>query len=224
MSVLDQMRGGVVVSCQPVDHGPMDQPNIVAAMAQAAAAGGAKALRIEGAENVRKTRPNLTAPIIGIVKRDLPDSDIRITPFIEDVDALAAAGADVIAYDATNRSRPVSTKALVDAILEQGKVPMADCCSFEDAERAAAQGAQIVGSTLSGYVGQHVATDQDEPDYYLLEQLRKLGLFTMAEGRYSSPERVREGFVHGADAVTVGTALTRLEIMTSWFCAEAPNG
>jgi N-acylglucosamine-6-phosphate 2-epimerase len=202
----------------------MDQPHIVAAMAQAALTGGAKAVRIEGAENVRACRLHLTVPIIGIVKRDLPNSDVRITPLIEDAEALAAAGADIIAYDATERPRPVSSKALVEMILELGRIPMADCSTFADAKRAATQGAQIVGSTLSGYVGSPIATDQEQPDYYLLEQLRSLGLFTMAEGRYSTPECVREGFVHGADAVTVGTALTRLEIMTSWFCAGAPNG
>lgn len=224
MSILDQMRGGIVVSCQPVDHGPMDQPHIVAAMAQAAVAGGAKAVRIEGADKVRATRPHISVPIIGIVKRDLPDSDVRITPFLEDVEALADAGADVIAYDGTNRPRPLSTSELAVAITALGKLPMADCSSLVDAERAVAEGAQILGSTLSGYVDAPTATDEDMPDYFMVRQLKQLGLFTMAEGRYSSPDRVREGFVHGADAVTVGTALTRLEIMTSWFSAEAPNG
>ncbi|MCF4097280.1 N-acetylmannosamine-6-phosphate 2-epimerase [Maritalea mediterranea] len=224
MSILDQMRAGVVVSCQPVDHGPMDQPHIVAAMAQAVVAGGAKAVRIEGAENVRATRPHLTVPIIGIVKRDLSDSDVRITPFVDDVRDLASAGADIIAYDATDRPRPVATQTLVAEILAQGKMAMADCSTFEDGQRAAKEGALILGSTLSGYVGANPVSDQDQPDYKLLKRLKKLNLFIMAEGRYANPERVREGFAHGADAVTVGTALTRLEIMTSWFCAEAPNG
>ncbi len=42
---LRQMDGGLVASCQPVDDGPMDDPEIVAAMAAAAAAGCAKAVR-----------------------------------------------------------------------------------------------------------------------------------------------------------------------------------
>jgi N-acylglucosamine-6-phosphate 2-epimerase len=224
MSVLEQMRGGIIVSCQPVDHGPMDHPQIVAAMAQAAMAGGAKAVRIEGVENVQAVRPHLTAPIIGIVKRDLPNSPVRITPFLEDVLALADAGADVIAYDGTDRTRPHSTADLAAAIVAQGKVAMADCGELSEGQRAAEEGAQILGSTLSGYVGEHLASDQDVPDYFMVRKLKRLGLFTMAEGRYTSPARAHKGFVHGADAVTVGTALTRLEIMTSWFSAEAPNG
>ncbi|VTN12070.1 Putative N-acetylmannosamine-6-phosphate 2-epimerase 2 [Raoultella terrigena] len=61
-------------------------------MALAAERAGAVALRIEGVENLRATRAAVTIPIIGILKRDLTDSAVRITPFLEDVDALALAG------------------------------------------------------------------------------------------------------------------------------------
>jgi putative N-acetylmannosamine-6-phosphate epimerase len=39
------------------------------------------------------------ALLIGIVKRKLADSPVRITPFLSDVQALADAGADLIAVD-----------------------------------------------------------------------------------------------------------------------------
>lgn len=71
MSVVERLRGGLVASCQPVDNGPMDRPDIVAAMAQAAVAGGAVGLRIEGMANLRATRRLVDVPIIGIVKRNL---------------------------------------------------------------------------------------------------------------------------------------------------------
>lgn len=223
MSIIEQMRNGVIVSCQPVDDGPMDRPDIIAAMAQAAVAGGAKAIRLEGAENVQAARPHLQVPIIGIVKRDLVDCEVRITPWVEDVNALAGAGADIIAYDATKRPRPTTTLELLKAINAKGKIAMADCSTLADGVRAKDEGAQILSSTLSGYVVSPLATDDDVPDFELLNVLRTLGLFTMAEGRFSTPERVREAFLHGADGVTVGTALTRLEIATSWFCAQAPK-
>ncbi len=121
-------------------------PDIIAAMAQAAIAGGAKAVRIEGAKNVLAARPHIKCPIIGIVKRDLPDSEVRITPLLKDVIALAEAGANIIAYDATDRTRPVTTKALVDAINAQQKIAMADCSSLSDATRAQKEGAQILSS------------------------------------------------------------------------------
>ncbi|MGL4213607.1 MAG: N-acetylmannosamine-6-phosphate 2-epimerase, partial [Morganella morganii] len=94
-----QQKGGLIVSCQPVDNSPMDKPEIVAAMARAAVNAGAVAVRIEGIDNLKATRPLIDVPIIGIVKRDLPDSPVRITPWLSDAEALATEGADIIAFD-----------------------------------------------------------------------------------------------------------------------------
>lgn len=130
--ILKKLKGGFISSCQPVDNGPMDDPNIVAAMAQASVAGGAAGLRIEGVANLKAVRPTVTVPIIGIIKRDLPDSPIRITPFIDDVIALKEAGADIIAIDATHRTRPVEIAALVQEIKAQGCLVMADCSNYDE--------------------------------------------------------------------------------------------
>ncbi|MGB6086205.1 MAG: N-acetylmannosamine-6-phosphate 2-epimerase, partial [Parvibaculum sp.] len=77
----------------------MDRADMVVGFALAALDGGAAALRIESADYVAAVRAATDRPIIGLVKRDLDDSPVRITPWIEDVDALAQAGADIIAYD-----------------------------------------------------------------------------------------------------------------------------
>lgn len=73
-TILNKIQHGLIASCQPVDDGPMDKPEIVAAMAAASVIGGAKGIRIEGVENLKATRAAVDVPIIGIVKRDLPDS------------------------------------------------------------------------------------------------------------------------------------------------------
>ncbi|TDL79330.1 putative N-acetylmannosamine-6-phosphate 2-epimerase [Palleronia sediminis] len=216
MNVLDALRGGLVVSCQPVDDGPLDRPEIVAAMAAAAAAGGAAGLRIEGVANLEATRRCVDLPIVGIVKRDLADSPVRITPFAEDARALVRAGADIVAYDATDRPRPETTAAILAEIHAAGALAMADCATRADAERALRQGAGIVGTTLSGYTDE-TATDSDDVDTDLISAFRALGGFVMAEGRVNTPDRAARAMAAGADAVTVGTALTRLEIMTGWF-------
>lgn len=218
MSLLEKLRGGLVVSCQPVDNGPMDQPQIVAAMAQAAVAGGALGLRIEGLENLRAVRPLVAVPIIGLIKRDLTDSPIRITPFSTDVRDLAAAGADIIAYDATDRVRPEAAAALLSAIRATGALAMADCATLAEARAAYAQGAAILGSTLSGYTADTQSSDP-EPNFALVRDLAATSAFVMAEGRYHSPDLVARARKAGADAVTVGTALTRLEHMVGWFVA-----
>lgn len=81
------LNGQTVVSIQPVTGSPLDKTDFIVAMAIAVEQAGAKALRIEGVNNVAAVSAAVTIPIIGIVKRDLPDSPIRITPFVSDVDA-----------------------------------------------------------------------------------------------------------------------------------------
>lgn len=214
LDVMIRRCGGLIVSCQPVPGSPLDKPEIVAAMALAAEQAGAVALRIEGIENLTATRARVTIPIIGIIKRDLNDSPVRITPYLEDVDALAAAGASIIAFDGTDRPRPVPVKALLSRIHHHGLVAMADCSSREDGVYCHQLGAEIIGSTLSGYLGGPVP---DAPDLALVSALHDAGCRVVAEGRYNSPELAALAMKHGAWAVTVGSAITRLEHICQWY-------
>lgn len=214
--IFDTLQGRLVVSCQPVPGGPMDRPETVAAFALAALAGGAAGLRIEGVQNVRAVRALTDAPIIGLIKRDLDDSAVRITPFLQDVRDLADAGADVIAFDATDRVRPVACKDLVAAIRAQGRLAMADCSTAAEALAARGLGADILGSTMSGYTGGPVP---DMPDLPLVAALSGMGAFVIAEGRYHAPDQAALAIAAGADAVVVGSAITRTEHVTGWFAA-----
>lgn len=218
--VFQYIQHGLIASCQPVDDGPMDKPEIVAAMAQASVIGGAAGIRIEGVENLKATRPTVQVPIIGIVKRDLPDSPIRITPFLHDIEALAKAGADIIAVDGTRRPRPVELESAVKKIHELGCLAMADCSNLEEGLHCQKLGFDIIGSTMSGYTGGVVPK---EPDYQLVKDLKKAGCRVMAEGRYNTPELAKTAIEIGADFVTVGSALTRLEHLVSWFAAAVKS-
>lgn len=215
LSALDtQLKNGLVVSCQPVDDGPMDRDDIVAALAQAVVIGGANAVRIEGAARVAQVRQVVDVPIIGIVKRDLADSPVRITPFLQDVHDLLNAGADVIAVDATARVRPVAIAALLAGIRAGGAIAMADCSNYEEAMAAHAMGFDVIGTTLSGYTGGAIP---HEPDLELVARLSAGVPRVMAEGRFNTPADVAAARARGAWAVTVGTAITRTEVITSWF-------
>ena len=187
--------GGLIVSCQPVPGSPLDKPEIVAAMALAAVKTGAVAVRIEGLNNLKATRELISVPIIGIIKRDLPDSPVRITPFLE---------ADIIAFDGTDRPRPVGVKAMIDRIHQRGCAAMADCSSLEDGTECHNLGADIIGTTMSGYTTDAVPT---EPDFPLVQALSAKGYRVIAEGRFNSP----------ALAVTVGSAITRIEHICQWY-------
>ena len=215
--VLNTIRHGLIASCQPVDDGPMDKPEIVAAMAQASLIGGAAGLRIEGVDNLKATRPTVKAPIIAIVKRDLPDSPVRITPFLQDIEDLATADADIITMNGTERVRPVTIEEALKRIHELGCLAMADCSTLAEGLYCQQLGFDIVGSTMSGYTGGEVP---NEPDYQLVKDLKAAGCFVMAEGRYNSPQLAKTAIEIGADCVTVGSALTRLEHIVGWFADE----
>lgn len=205
---------GLIVSCQPVKGGAMDRAEMVVGFALAALDGGAAALRIESADYVAAVRAATNRPIIGLVKRDLDDSPVRITPLIEDVDALARAGADMIAYDATQRRRPVPTRTLVERIHAHGRIAMADCSILADAEQALRDHADVVGSTLAGYTG---PVEPTEPDLDLVTAMRRLTPRVVAEGNIRTPAQAQQALIAGASMVVVGSAITRPEYVTSWF-------
>ncbi len=194
----------------------MDRPDIVAAFALAAIDGGACGLRIEGIDNLRAVRRVTDMPVIGLVKVDLPDSPVRITPLIAHVDALVEAGADIVAFDATDRPRPVARAALVARIDALGALAMADCATAADGVAAAQLGCAILGSTMSGYTGGQVP---EGPDLGILGALAGLGRFVIAEGRYQAPADAAAALAAGADAVVAGSAITRPEHVTGWFVA-----
>lgn len=212
--ILTQIQQGLIASCQPVDGGAMDSPEIVAAMAAACVAGGAVGLRIEGIENLKAVRKVVNVPIVGIVKRDLADSPVRITPFLQDIDDLYHAGADIIAFDGTDRIRPTTIEACVERIHALGAMSMADCSTLAEGLYCHSLGVHLIGSTMSGYTGGDVPA---EPDLQLVRDLTAHGCRVMAEGRYNTPELAGVAIENGAYAVTVGSALTRLEHIVGWF-------
>ena len=219
--LLKELKRSLIASCQPVDNGPMDKVEHVVAMALAAIDGGAKGLRIEGVENVRAVASHTSVPIVGIVKRDLDDSPIRITPFIEDVKDLAEAGASIIAFDGTDRERPTPMLDLLNAVHESGCVAMADCADYETGMMLAKNGCTFIGSTMSGYID--LDNTPNEPDYKLVSQWVTQGINVIAEGRYNSPERAALAMKYGAFSVTVGSAITRVEHITQWFVNSIDN-
>jgi N-acylglucosamine-6-phosphate 2-epimerase len=213
-SAIGSLKGKLVVSCQPVIGGPMDYTDMVVAFARAAQVGGAGGLRIEGLENVRAVRKVTELPIIGLVKRVDPATPIVITATAADVDALARAGADIIAFDATDRSRLESVAALTRVAHAAGKLAMADIATIAQARAAAQLNADIIATTLAGYIGGEVPVD---PDIALVTACATLGRPVLAEGRYSTVEQVRAARGAGAWAVVIGSAITRPEHITRRF-------
>ena len=224
-SVLGRLQGGLIVSCQAREGHPLHNPHIIAALARAAEAGGAAGVRINGESDIAAVSVFVTVPIIGIRKMWVEDFPVYITPTFEDASAVAAAGAEVIALDATHRERPggESIEELIPRIhRELGRPVMADISTLREGEQAAALGADLVATTLSGYT---TGTPPDGPDLELVRKLaRSLKVPVVAEGRYRTPEQVREAFQAGASAVVVGRAITDALAITRQFVEATPRG
>ena len=101
--LLDKLKQRLIVSCRPLREGPMDTADQVVGLALGAIAGGAAAVHLDSVRDVEAVRARTDVPIIGAVTREVEDSPVRLTPTVEDVLALAEAGADIIAFDATDR-------------------------------------------------------------------------------------------------------------------------
>lgn len=215
-AILEALRGGLVVSCQAYPGEPLHGGRHMAAMAAAAVAGGAVAVRVNGVDDVAATRLAVSVPIIGLWKDG--GSGVYITPTLAHAIAVADAGADIVALDATRRPRGDgrSLAATIDALHTAGVLVMADVSSVDEGTAAAAAGADLVGTTLSGYT---VAGPPPlEPDLDLVEKLAlNLQVPVVAEGRISAPQEAREALVRGAYCVVVGSAITRPTLITNRF-------
>lgn len=190
------------------------------AMALAARDGGAIAIRANGPDDIRAvTKAGL--PVIGIHKVFSPTHPVYITPSIAAVEAIVAAGAQVVALDCTQRPRDGEPpETLMRRARDLGAEVFADIATRDEGLAAADFGATYVATTLSGYT-EATEPKPAEPDLILLESLAtRLAIPVVAEGRYNTPALVRRAFACGAHAVVVGTMITNPREITRMFVRE----
>jgi N-acylglucosamine-6-phosphate 2-epimerase len=218
--LLESLRGGLIVSVQARTGSPLDDPNVLAAIASAAKEAGAVAVRAAGEQNLIAIRRRVDLPIVGIVKREYPGFEPYITPTLREVREIAGCGAEIIAFDATGRARPggLGIAAIIEEIQAAGALAMADCAGPADGVAAQAAGADIVATTLCGYTKE---TDGSAlPALDLVREFEELDAFVICEGGIHSPAQGAAALEAGADAVVVGTAITNVEWLVQQF-AEA---
>ncbi|MFF0557502.1 N-acetylmannosamine-6-phosphate 2-epimerase [Streptomyces sp. NPDC004266] len=224
-SVVDRLRGTLIVSCQAYPGEPMRDPDTMRRVALAARDGGAAGIRAQGLDDVRAIRGALDLPLIGLWKDGA--EGVYITPTARHALAVLEAGADIVALDATDRPRPDGRPLAesIDAVRAAGGLVMADVSTYEEGVRAAALGADLVGTTLSGYTPATYDRKTTGPDLDLVERLSEaLDVPVVAEGRIHSPAQAARALEHGAYAVVVGTAITHPTTLTGWFTAAITEG
>lgn len=218
--VLQKLKGGLIVSCQALSDEPLYSSFIMAKMAYAAQLGGACGIRANTPEDIIKIKEAVNLPIIGLLKQVYDDSQVFITPTEKEVDALMESSPDVIAIDATNRSRPKKEELDIFFARIQTKYPkmlfMADCATIEEAVHAQEIGFHLVGTTLSGYTENTLGTQL--PNFRLVKEMSDvLHIPVIAEGGIWTPEQLKKAMDCGGFAAVVGTAITRPMNITKRF-------
>jgi len=213
----------LIASVQASEGSPVDDPEVLLRLARASIQEGVRVLRLQGVANIAPIKAATGVPVIGLIKRNYPASDVYITPTATEVGELLDVGCEVIALDGTVRTRPggATLKDLIDLIHRRGALAMADCDSYASADFAKKSGADLIGTTLSGYTAE--SSSLPGPDFELVRSLRELGSPFIAEGRYGQRWEVEAALRIGACAVVVGGALNDPVKQTRSLLPRAPR-
>jgi N-acylglucosamine-6-phosphate 2-epimerase len=221
VSLLETLRGGLIVSVQAWRCSALDDPYVIAAMALAAQESGAVGVRVAGTGHLRAVRARVALPVIGLIKREYPGFEPYITPTVHEIEAVVETGVEIVAFDATSRPHPDGNDVagLIAAIHAAGRLALADCATAADGAAAVASGADLVASTLCGYTAETAGSTLPALD--LVRELANLPRFSLCEGGVRSPDDVRAALGAGADAVVVGSAITNVDWLVREFAGAA---
>ena len=224
--ILNSIKGKLIVSCQALADEPLHSPFIMGRMALAALEGGAGGIRANTPEDVSEIKRVVDLPVIGLFKKEYPDSEVYITSTLDEISAMVECGSEIVAMDATDRLHHGSLS--LDEVFAQARKEypdqlfMADCSTFEECMHAEERGFDIIGTTLRSYTP--YTKNVRIPDFELMRMLKKsLKVPFVAEGGIWSPEEARLAIECGAFAVVVGSAITRPQLITQRF-ARAVEG
>lgn len=220
--MIKSLKNKVIVSVQAMPNEPLYKEDCMFAMMQSVVNGGASALRVAGARDVKNAK-TLGIPVIGLTKPDgLPENwkeIVYITPTLKEVNELIDAGADVVAFDGTRRPRPnnCTLQEIVSRVKSANRYAMADIATYDEAMYCAELGVDIISTTLSGYT-QESLSDSDIPDFELLQKIvENTDVPVILEGRIWEPSQVDKAFELGAHCVVIGSAITRPQLITKRF-------
>lgn len=221
-SVMERIKGGLIVSCQALKEEPLYSSYIMSRMAYAAMLGGAVGIRANTVVDIEEIKKTVDLPIIGIIKEVYGDCSVFITPTTKEIEALITCGVDIIATDATNRIRP-DGRTLDEFFGEiRAKYPdqlfMADCSTYEEGMHAAEIGFDFIGTTLHGYT--EYTKGAELPNIDLVGRLAKdCGKPVIAEGGIWLPEQLKAALDSGVWAAVIGGSITRPMEITKRFVA-----
>ena len=205
-----QIKGGLIVSCQALEHEPLytKEGGVMPLMAKAAAMSGAVGIRANTVRDITQIKQVVDLPVIGIIKKDYPGTPMYITVTMKEVDELVACGVDILAVQGTGALRPDGSTSAQFIRAIKAKYPeqlvMADCDNLENAMLCAEAGADF-STTMQLPTPETTGIDDIDFDF-----IRKLSAECpakiIAEGHIHYPEQAVKALEAGAFALVVGGA------------------
>ena len=226
--IFTQIQGGLIVSCQALEHEPLytKEGGVMPLMAKAAAQSGAVGIRANTVRDIHQIKQVVDLPVIGIIKKDYPGTPMYITVTMKEVDELVACGVDILAVAGPRGRRPPGAPSPAILSAHKGKFPppprMAACDNIENALACAGAGADFVGTTMRGYTPETKGIN--DVDFGFIAQLaRECPAKVIAEGHIHTPEQAVQALYAGAFALVVGGAITRPAEITARYTAAINN-
>ncbi|MBS4209981.1 N-acetylmannosamine-6-phosphate 2-epimerase [Bacillus sp. FJAT-50079] len=220
--ILQAVKGGLIVSCQALEDEPLHSSFIMGRMAYAALEGGAVGIRSNSPADIKEIKKTVNLPVIGLLKKNYGDNPVFITPTLKEIKEVYEAGADIVAFDATDRKRPDDMP--LEELVKKAKelfpniILMGDISKFSEGVECERLGVDMVGSTLAGYTEE--TKHRSLPDFDLLKELTtSLTIPVIAEGHIWSPEELQKAYEQGIHTAVVGSAITRPREITKRFVA-----
>lgn len=224
-TTIERLRNRLIVSCQAPANSPLNAPEVIAGIAQVCASQGVTAVRVDNPQRIRAVRKLLPdILIVGLWKKTLPNSVVRITPQLKDALAILEAGADLVAIDATARKRPdgETVVSIISGVHKNAdRAVIADIDTYDNASRAVEFGADFLSTALFGYTED--TSHLTPPGYELLRDIvRDLDLPVICEGALRTPEMMSRAFELGAISVCIGTAITGIDQLAAQYVRHEP--
>ena len=185
-----QIKGGLIVSCQALEHEPLytKEGGVMPLMAKAAAMSGAVGIRANTVRDITQIKEVVDLPVIGIIKKDYPGTPMYITVTMKEVDELVACGVDILAVQGTGALRPDGSTS-----------------------------AEFIRAIKAKYPDQLVMGIDDIDFDFVHKLATECPAKVIAEGQIHYPEQAVKALEAGAFALVVGGAITRPAEITARF-------
>ncbi len=213
---------GLIVSCQALRHEPLFGGDTIPKMALAAQQGGAVGIRANTVRDINAIWKYLhgALPIIGLIKRDYPDSSVYITPTQKEARALIRSKCDIIALDATTRTRPngETLESLVTFLRANTDKPlMADIADLDDAAVAERLGFDYISTTLRSYTESTQGVTIPDIDFCRALRAGVKNAVLVAEGGIHTYDELLRVLETGIEHVVIGGTITRPQNITQGY-------